>query len=109
MNISTGMHATREVQDSLLSAVNEGEKKCKNFGNSALSVGQSVSFYSPISKSKLKTFEHMNAKTSLNGKSGEIMVRRSLSVNLMEFFTSYRSNTSATVCAFAKHDVNGLQ
>jgi hypothetical protein len=26
MNISAGMHATREVQDSLLSAVNEGEK-----------------------------------------------------------------------------------
>jgi hypothetical protein len=26
MNISTGMHATREVQDSLLSAVNEGDK-----------------------------------------------------------------------------------
>jgi hypothetical protein len=27
MNISTGMHAIREVQDSLLSAVNEGEGK----------------------------------------------------------------------------------
>jgi hypothetical protein len=40
MNISTGMHATREVQDYLLSAVNEGEKKCRNFVNSALSVGQ---------------------------------------------------------------------
>ena len=26
MNISTGMHATRQVHDSLLSAVNEGEK-----------------------------------------------------------------------------------
>jgi hypothetical protein len=39
----------------------------------------------------------------------EISLRRSLSANLMEFFTSYRSNTSATVCAFAKHDVNGLQ
>jgi hypothetical protein len=26
MNISASMHATREVQDSLLSAVNEGEK-----------------------------------------------------------------------------------
>jgi hypothetical protein len=25
------------------------------------------------------------------------------------FFTSYRSNTSATICAFAKHDVNCLQ
>jgi hypothetical protein len=65
MNISTGMHATREVQDSLLSAVNEGENKCRNVVNSALSVGQCVHFYSPISKSKLKTFEHMNAKTSL--------------------------------------------
>jgi hypothetical protein len=27
MNISTGMYATREVQDSLMSAVNEDEKK----------------------------------------------------------------------------------
>jgi hypothetical protein len=71
MHISTGMHATREVHDSLLSAVNEGEEKCRNFVNSALSVGQSVSFYSPISKSKLKTFEHMNAKTSLKCKSDE--------------------------------------
>jgi hypothetical protein len=73
MNISTGMHATREVQDSLLSAVNEGEKNCRKFVNSALSVGQSVCFYSPISKSQLKTFEHMNAKTSLKCKSGEII------------------------------------
>jgi hypothetical protein len=29
MNISTGIHATREVQDSLLSAVNEGEKSAE--------------------------------------------------------------------------------
>jgi hypothetical protein len=73
-SIYTGiMHATREVQDSLLSAVNEGEKKCRNFVKSALSVGQSVNFYSPISKSKLKTIEHMNAKTSLKCKSGEII------------------------------------
>jgi hypothetical protein len=73
MNISTGMNATREVEDSLLSALDEGEKMCRNFVNSALSVGQSVSFYSPISKSKLKTFEHMNAKTSLKCKSGEVI------------------------------------
>jgi hypothetical protein len=39
MNISTSIHATREVHDYLLSAVNEGEKMCKNFVNSALSVG----------------------------------------------------------------------
>jgi hypothetical protein len=41
--------------------------------NSALSVGQSVTFYSPISKSQLKTFEHMNAKSSPKCKSGEII------------------------------------
>jgi hypothetical protein len=29
MNISTGMHTTREVQDYLLSAVNEGEKSAE--------------------------------------------------------------------------------
>ena len=52
MNIFTGMHTAREVQDSLLSAVNEGEKKCRKFVNNALSVVQSVSFYSPISKSQ---------------------------------------------------------
>ena len=55
-------------------AGNEGEKKCRKFVNSALSVGQSVSLYSPISKSQLKTFEHMNAKTSLKCKSGEIII-----------------------------------
>jgi hypothetical protein len=37
----------------------------RKFVNSALSVGQSVSFYSPISKSQLKT--------SLKCKSGEII------------------------------------
>jgi hypothetical protein len=41
--------------------------------DSALSVVQFVSFYSPISKSQLKPFEHMNAKTSLKYKSGEII------------------------------------
>ena len=59
MNMSTGMHTTREVQDYLLSAIR-----------------QSVSFYSPISMSKLKTFEHMNAKT-LKCTSGEIITGQS--------------------------------
>ncbi|CAC5400233.1 unnamed protein product [Mytilus coruscus] len=73
INISTGMHATREVQDSLLFAVDEGENMCRKFVKSALSLDQSGSFYSPITKSKLKTFEHMNAKTTLKCKSGEII------------------------------------
>ncbi|CAC5389090.1 CCT2 [Mytilus coruscus] len=39
INISTGMHATREVQDSLLSTVNEGENMSRKFVNSGFSVG----------------------------------------------------------------------
>ena len=49
------------------------KKSAETLLNSALSVGQFVNFYSPISKSKLKTFEDMNAKTSLKCKSGEII------------------------------------
>jgi hypothetical protein len=41
------------VQDSLLSAVNEGEKKFRNLVNSALSVGQSE-FLSPYLKVKIE-------------------------------------------------------
>jgi hypothetical protein len=51
---------------------------------------------------------HADKRLKELGKQGR-MVRRSLSADLMGLFTSYRSNTSATVCAFAKHDVNCLQ
>jgi hypothetical protein len=39
MNISTGMHATREVQDSLLSAGNEGEKSAETLLTKGVSHG----------------------------------------------------------------------
>ena len=65
INISTGMHATREVQDSLLSAVDEGENMCRKFVKNVLSLDKFGSFYSPITKFKWKTFEHINAKTTL--------------------------------------------
>jgi predicted ABC-type ATPase len=63
MNISTGIHATREVQDSLLSAVNEGEKKCRNFVKSALSVGQSVNLLSIVTSSQLLAKTRVRLKT----------------------------------------------
>jgi hypothetical protein len=73
INIFTDMHATKKVYHSLLTAVDEGGKMCKQFANSAFSVDQSGSFYNPIPKSKLKTFEHMTSKTNLKCKSGEII------------------------------------
>jgi hypothetical protein len=39
MNISTGIHATREVQDYLLSAVNEGAKMCHIASNTIEAAG----------------------------------------------------------------------
>ena len=64
-------HACYQIRCCLLST--KVKKSAETLLNSALSVGQSVNFYSPISKSKLKTFEDMNAKTSLKCKSGEII------------------------------------
>jgi hypothetical protein len=101
MNACRNIHETRRVGLYVKGVshgfVNEGEKKCRNFVNSVLSVGQSVSFYSPISKSKLKTFEHMNAKASLKCTSGDVLW----------FF--YVIPVKYICYCIAKHDVNGLQ
>jgi hypothetical protein len=106
MNISTGMHATTEVQDSLLSAVSEGGKKCRN---SALSVGQSVSFHSPISKSKLKPFEHMNAKTSLKCKSGEIITGHiNLEIVFRRALVLANSRDDVTIDNILSHPVGSI-
>jgi hypothetical protein len=48
INISTGMHASREVQDSLLNCVEQGTKMVKSFVDGSLSEDQSRSFNNPI-------------------------------------------------------------
>ena len=73
VNISTGMHATKDVQDSILSAIDEGERMLKSFVEGSLSEGHSRSFYSPIQRSKLKTFEDMTKKKKLKCRSGDIL------------------------------------
>ena len=67
------MHASRNVQDSLLNHIDEGTKMAKSFVESSLSNGQSRSFYNPIRKSKLKSFEDMTRKTKLKCRSGDIV------------------------------------
>ena len=56
MNISSGLVATQEVQNSLLSAVDNGKKKMDSFLDSRLSTEGNVGFYVPIARSKLLTF-----------------------------------------------------
>jgi hypothetical protein len=71
INVSTGLKASKEVQESLLKSVDTGNAMVKTFVGSALSVGKSGSFYGPIKRSNIKTFSDMNKKTKLKCRSGE--------------------------------------
>ena len=53
------MHATREIQESLTGAVDEGMKMLQSFVNGTLTEGNNRDFYGPITRSKLKTFEDL--------------------------------------------------
>ncbi len=57
VNISTGMHATSAVQQSLLTCVDVGKVKVETFVERALSVAGKGKFYDAIKQSKLKTFK----------------------------------------------------
>jgi hypothetical protein len=73
INISTGMHASREIETSRINSSDDGTKMAKTFVNSAFSKGQSGNFYSPIPRSTLKTFEDLTKKTKLKCRSGEVL------------------------------------
>ena len=72
INISMGMHATNEVQDSLLTAADKEGKMCEHFVYSAFSVDQSGSVCNHMPKFKKKC-EHMSSKSNLKYKSGELI------------------------------------
>ena len=56
INISTGLHATSEVQKSILNAINTSQHRMESFIKSAFSVKTNKSIYTPITKSPVKTF-----------------------------------------------------
>lgn len=72
INISTGVHASKEVETALLGAVQTGKTMANTFIDSTLNKGQDGNFYSPITRSKLKTFEDMTKTTNLKCRSGEL-------------------------------------
>jgi hypothetical protein len=65
INVSTGLIASKEVQESLLKSVDTGNSMVKTFLGSAFSVGKSGSLYGPFKRSDIKTFSDMNKKTKL--------------------------------------------
>ena len=84
--ISSGMHAPKEVQDSLLASVSDGSRRAEDFVNACLSKQGDGSFYNPIKKSAVKTFTDMHAKTKVSSQSkskavhmsSELVFRRAL-------------------------------
>ena len=60
INISTGMHATPLVKESLLDCVKDGTTKYEQFVKRVLSVGGEGNFFDPIKKSKLMTFKDLS-------------------------------------------------
>ena len=65
LNIATGVHASADVQHSLLSVSDEGKMQYESFVEGTLSTKGSRSFYSPITKSGLKTFSDMHKRVKL--------------------------------------------
>ena len=88
INISTGMHATPEVQNSLLNCVEEGKNKFDSFVESRLSVDGKRNFHDPIKQTKLKTFKDLSKSIKLKTSTGvkqvkinpEMILRRSIAL-----------------------------
>ena len=88
LNISTGMHATEEVQSSLLNAVKNGKDQMEAFVTRTFSESKRESLYSPISRSGVKTFGDMAKETKIKVQgqikrgiiSSEVVFRRALTL-----------------------------
>lgn len=65
LNISSGMLATPDVQNSLPNAVESGEQHMNKFIEGALSAEGQRSFFAPVSKNKLLTFTDMLKPTAV--------------------------------------------
>lgn len=72
INISTGMHASTDVQRSLLNSVTNETNMVKTFGKGTLSSEEPKSLHSPIPRSRLKTLEDLTKSINLKCRSGDI-------------------------------------
>ena len=108
MNISTGVHAPPEIQESLLNAVEMGQKEMEKFVESALSKGGIKSFYAPIPKSKLKTFTELSKKTNIKlhgGKGVTLHVNISPELVFRRALTLAKSREGVNVDSVLAHPV----
>ncbi len=108
INISTGMHATKDIQESLLGVFDKGKRMMEKFVNESLSTDGSKSFYNPIPQNKLRTFEDQkkmiklnigNGKTKLVHMSPEMIFRRALTLSQYREDVSMKTITSYPIGA----------
>lgn len=87
INIATGVYATKDIEKSLLGAVEKGNRQMATFVNGSLDKNGTNSFYNPITRSGLLSFADLAKKTSFRiGKnvtssyhiSPELVFRRAL-------------------------------
>ena len=72
-NIATGLHASKDVEESLLNSMERGTKSVKLFVEGSFKENETRDFYSPIPRSALKTFEDMTKPCNLKCQSGDII------------------------------------
>ena len=65
INISTWMHAPKDIAVSFTKAFDNGATMAKSVVSDTLSEGQNGNLFGSISRSKLKTFEELTKKTKL--------------------------------------------
>lgn len=68
--ISTELHVTSDVQESLLKGAHVGEEQMERFVRGALDSDGTHSFFSPVKKSGIKTFADMARKTRFKSGKG---------------------------------------
>lgn len=108
VNISSGLHASKEVKETLLNAVNIGERKMTQFVKSSMSVDSSSSFYQPIKRASVKTFSSMNKRTRIQseGKSKEVHI--SAEMVFRRALTISKSRVDVTLETIVSHPITAI-
>jgi hypothetical protein len=76
ISLSTGISATPEVRDDLLQANEKGKSASWKFVEQRCSSDESVPFFDPLIKLKLKSFKNLKAVTKVRSKDAVIPIDR---------------------------------
>ena len=73
IKIGTGLHASKEVEESFLGSIGRGAKAANSFIHGCFNENETRECYSPISRSQLKTFEDLTKRCNFNCRPGDVI------------------------------------